>query len=143
MSQSFESYFKSIAGSWLLEREISTGETFHGKAVFEHISKSAFLMREEGQLVLSDKKEISASRNWYWHLSDENTLEITYDEAALQNYHLLSLDKFKAGWCGTAKHLCGSDLYSGDYKFYEKRLEITQTIKGPKKSYVVSSIYSK
>lgn len=143
MSQLFEIYFKSLTGSWSLKREISTGETLYGKAVFEIVSGTAFLMREEGQLVLSDKKEISASRNWYWHLSEKNTLEVTYDDARLEAYHLLNLVKSETCWAGSAQHLCGSDLYSGDYKFYKKRFEITQTIIGPQKDYTVTSIYSK
>jgi hypothetical protein len=143
MSHSFETYFKSLEGSWFLERKISSGETLNGKAVFEATSDTAFLMREEGKLVLPNKTKISASRNWYWHLSNDNALEITYDEARFKDYHHIYFGKHEDGWRGTAQHLCGADLYSGEYKFFEGRFEITQTIKGPKKGYVISSIYSK
>lgn len=143
MRQAFEARFKSLAGSWRLKREISTGETLDGKAVFEAISNTAFLMREEGQLVLMNKAQIPASRSWYWHLSDENTLEITYDEARLEEYHLVNLISSESGWHGEAQHLCGSDLYCGKYSFKENGFEIIQTVKGPKKDYTVRSFYSK
>lgn len=143
MSQAFETYFKSLAGSWMLKREISTGETLIGRADFDMISKSVFLMREEGQLILQNKVEIPAARTWYWHLCDGDMLEVTYDEARDEKYHLIGLEYSKTGWQGKAQHLCGSDLYSGDYAFFEERFEITQTVKGPKKDYTVLSIYSK
>ncbi len=143
MSHQFETYFKSLAGSWALERKISTGETLNGKAVFELVSSTAFLLHEEGELKLLSGLEIPASRNWFWHLSDNTDLEITYDEARLQDYHLINLHKREDYWIGSAQHLCGADLYSGEYLFSEDRFEITQTVKGPQKDYFVISIYSK
>lgn len=143
MCQAFEARFKSLEGSWKLKREISTGETLDGKAVFEAISNTAFFMREEGQLILMNQTQIPASRNWYWHLSDENTLEISYDAARLEEYHLVNLISSQSGWHGEAQHLCGFDLYSGEYSFYENGFEIIQTVKGPKKNYTVRSSYSK
>ena len=143
MSQEFETTFKSLSGLWNLKRDISTGETLIGKAVFESISDTAFLLHEEGQLVLMNQTQIPASRNWYWNLSDENTLEITYDEARLEEYHLVNLISSESGWHGEAQHLCGSDLYCGEYSFKENGFEIIQTVKGPKKDYMVRSFYSK
>jgi hypothetical protein len=143
MHQAFEARFKSLEGSWRLKREISTGETLDGKAVFKVISNTAFLMREEGQLVLMNQTQIPASRSWYWHLSDENTLEITYDAARLEEYHLVKLAASEKGWHGEAQHLCGADLYCGEYSFYENGFEIIQIVKGPKKDYTVRSFYSK
>jgi len=143
MLQPFEIYFKSLAGSWTLKREISTGEIFIGKAVFESTSSTVFLMREEGDLTLSNGQVIQASRNWYWHLVNANSLEITYDEARVEDYHLIEFSKDDTSWNGIAHHLCGADHYSGEYKFSEESFEIIQTVKGPKKDYIVSSIYSK
>ena len=141
MSPAFETYFKSLAGLWNLKREISTGETLTGKADFEFISKSAFLMREEGHLVLLNKTKIPAARTWYWHLCNNDVFEVTYDEACVEKYHLVKLVKSEISWQGEAQHLCGSDLYSGEYRFYDDGFEIIQTVEGPKKDYMVRSIY--
>ena len=141
MRQAFETLFKSLEGLWKLKREISTGETLDGKAAFEPISSAAFLMREEGQLVLSNKIEIPAARTWYWHLCDGEVLEVTYDKARLEDYHLVNLERSGACWHGKAKHLCGSDLYSGEYSFNVNGFAIIQTVKGPKKDYSVKSVY--
>ncbi len=143
MSQQFETCFKSLAGSWVLEREISTGETLSGKAVFERISNTAFLLREVGELTLLNGSSIPASRNWFWYLSENSVLEITYDEARLQDYHLISLSSEDDGWTGSAQHLCGADIYSGEYCFFNNSFEINQTVKGPNKDYSVTSFYSK
>ncbi len=143
MRQAFEARFKSLAGSWRLKREISTGETLDGKAVFEAISNTAFLMREEGQLILLNKAQIPASKLWYWHLRDGEVLEVTYDADRHKTYHLVKLATSEKGWQGEAQHLCGSDLYSGEYSFKENGFEIIQTVKGPKKDYTVRSFYSK
>lgn len=143
MNLQFETLFKSLAGSWSLERNISTGEKLNGKAVFESISDTAFLLREEGELKLLNGTVIPASRNWFWHLLNNSTFEITYDEDRLQDYHLLHMSQAEECWSGSSKHLCGEDLYSGMYRFFENRFEITQMIKGPNKDYSVSSIYSK
>lgn len=141
MHQAFETRFKSLEGSWRLKREISTGETLEGKAVFEAISNAAFLMREEGQLILLNKVQIPAARLWYWHLCDGDILEVTYDQTRLETYHLVNLERSEIGWHGEAQHLCGSDLYSGEYSFNENGFEIIQSVKGPKKDYLVRSIY--
>lgn len=143
MHQAFEARFKSLAGTWNLKRKISTGETLNGKAVFEIFSDTAFLMREEGQLILLNKAQILAERTWHWHLCDGEVLEVTYDEARLETYHLVKLVRYEKDWHGKAQHLCGSDLYCGEYSFYENGFEITQTVKGPKKDYTVRSVYSK
>ncbi len=143
MSQEFETYFKLLSGSWNLKREISTGEKLIGKADFELISKSAFLLREEGDLTLVSGAIIPASRNWFWHLSKFRTLKITYDEACDQEYHLINLNWDSDRWFGEAQHLCGSDLYTGEYRFYDYGFEIKQIIKGPNKNYEVLSAYSK
>jgi len=143
MNHSFETYFKSLEGSWNLDRKISTGEILSGRAVFEPVSDTVFLLREEGYLTLSNGRVIVASRNWYWHLSKKQTLEITYDEARKQDYHLVELKNDSSIWVGTAEHLCGDDLYAGHYRFFENRFEVTQAIKGPNKDYSVSSHYSK
>lgn len=143
MSQAFETYFKLLSGSWNLKREISTGETLTGKADFEFISESAFLMCEEGDLILISGAIIPASRNWYWHLSKPQALAITYDEACEQAYHHVLLKYDDNAWIGKAQHLCGSDLYIGEYRFYDNGFEIKQIIKGPSKNYEVISAYSK
>ena len=143
MSQEFEATFKSLSGLWNLKREISTGERLVGKADFEFISKSAFLLREEGDLTLANGVTIAASRNWYWHLSESQILEITYDKTRDQDYHLIHINRDWKSWFGEAKHLCGADLYSGEYRFYENGFEIKQAIKGPNKDYTVVSRYSK
>ena len=141
MSMAFEFYFKSLAGSWSLERKISTGETFNGKAVFEPISGTAFLMREEGILVLNNGANVPASKYWYWHIADNAILEISYDEEKDQPYHHVNLSGDKSGWSGSAEHLCGADLYSGSYRFSKDRFMINQTIKGPNKDYSLITSY--
>lgn len=141
MSHSFDAYFKSLTGSWFLERKISSGETLNGKAVFEAISDTAFLMREEGELTLVNGSRINASRQWYWHFNNPNTLQITYDAAGHQDYHLIAL-RYKQGlWRGQAGHLCDADLYQGYYQFCNNQFEIKQTVKGPAKDYRICSIY--
>lgn len=143
MNTVFEKYFNSLAGSWSLERVISTGEILNGKAEFETLSGSAFLMQEEGVLLLKSGATIPASRNWFWHLKDQAILEITYDEEKLQDYHRMSVLDGDVGWSGSAEHLCGVDLYSGEYKFFEDGFAINQTVKGPQKDYSVASIYKR
>ena len=143
MSQKFETTFKSLSGSWNLKREISTGDTLIGKAVFEPVSDTAFLLREEGELALSNGQNIQASRNWYWHLESVSTLEITYDALRVEPYHLVKLSKSEICWSGRANHLCGEDNYLGDYQFFEDRFTINQSVRGPNKNYSVASSYSK
>lgn len=143
MDKPFEAYFKSLAGCWRIERKISTGEILIGKAVFEAISDTAFLLSETGELTLKDGQKIAASRDWFWALSGKSRLEITYDEERLLDYHLINLQHEDNRWIGSAKHLCSDDLYSGEYYFSENCFEIHHTIKGPNKNYSVMSIYSK
>lgn len=126
-----------------MERKISTGEKLIGKAVFENISDTAFLLREEGELLLLSGSVINASRQWYWHLCEGDGLEVTYDSKRAEAYHSLKPKLEEGLWQGTADHLCGADCYQGYYWFGENKFGIDQTIKGPAKDYKVQSVYSK
>ena len=143
MSKRFEPLFKSLVGCWLLERKISSGERLIGKAVFEPVSDTVFLLCEEGELSLLNGSKVHASRKWYWHLDVNNVLEITYDARRAEPYHRISLVLKDDLWQGQADHLCGADCYQGLYRFCKNEFGVDQTIKGPAKNYTVQSLYSK
>lgn len=134
---------KSLEGIWLLERTFSTGEKLTGKAVFECISDTAFLLHEEGELHLANGTRLEAKREWYWFFEAPDVLEITYDKARKEPYHLLAIRSEDGILCADAEHFCGRDVYTGHYRLAVKRLEIRQTVKGPVKDYEVTSVYSK
>ena len=143
MISEFANIFNQFAGVWSLERKISSGENLNGKAVFERVSHTVFLLREEGELTLQNGTSINAARDWYWHLLSSQELEITYDETGQEKYHLLDLSLKNDNWLGSSDHLCGDDHYFGSYKFDINSFQIKQTIKGPNKNYSVESNYFK
>jgi len=143
MRQPFTSVFENLVGEWCLEREVSTGESLQGAAVFTAVSKLSLLMHEEGELQLQSGMFIHATRDWYWHLHKTDELSVTYDEMRLQNYHSMRMSFRVDEWLGNAEHLCGEDIYSGSYAFWCDRFKIHQRVKGPKKNYSIISRYRK
>jgi len=139
----FKTVFEQLAGEWKLSRHISSGEIFSGIACFEKASPSEFLLSESGELKTQDGNSITASREWCWTYTPVNQLTISYNENPLRLYHQLSMGIENEIWTGEATHLCIPDTYFGQYEFSEDQIRIEQKISGPKKNYIVSSLFER
>ena len=139
---SFSSYFQKLEGDWNLERKISDGSCFRGVARFSFAERDKLLVAETGKLDMANGTRLEASRNWIWHLSGEQQLEIFYGEDSQRLYHALDLSLSQNGWRGQATHLCEPDTYLGEYIFFDEGFIIKQEVSGPKKDYSMVSTYS-
>ena len=135
-------WFDHLAGEWQLEREISSGETFAGKALFSANASGSMALTESGALILESGDEVSASRKWIWSLSNHELL-IEFAESPPRPYHLIPLQPSNNGWQGKAEHLCIEDNYDGEYFLSDDLLLVSQKIKGPKKDYSITSRYTR
>ena len=139
----FGRVFDELPGLWKLEREISTGEVFSGQVTFSSAGSANLHLEEEGYLSLVEGRKIPASREWYWCLKGQNALAISYDLEGDRPYHHLQLNNSNSIWTGTAEHLCGDDLYVGDYRLGPTAMEIRHKVTGPKKDYSIVATYRK
>ncbi len=140
ISAEFSDYFESLIGAWHLERKISSGENLTGKAVFSQANENCLLAEESGQLQMTDGNLVSAHRRWIWQ-EEQGDLRIFFDESPLRLYHGFRPILKGQNWFGTGKHICQPDTYVGEYQMSADRMEIRQSISGPKKDYSIVSVY--
>lgn len=140
--KSFNDYFSSLGGEWILTRSVSSGETLEGALEFISIDQSAFRVVEVGELRISDGNLISATRQWIWKFSDDG-LQIFFDEEPLRLYHQLRPTESGGTWTAEGYHDCAPDIYSGEYRFSLNKITIRQDVMGPRKDYQIISNYSR
>lgn len=131
-----------LAGAWSLERKISSGEQFSGSAIFEPCSETSLKLEESGTLFLQGGDSITANRNWVWHFEGEN-LSVFFDEDPLRLYHNVPLSRDAETLAGMADHVCGKDVYAGEYRFSDDHFTIDQRVNGPAKNYTIASRYER
>lgn len=136
----FDKYFEGLAGSWVLKREISSGETVDGRVEFLADEEGGFLVDEAGQMRLPNGHSVSAKRRWRWYYNLSSLL-VYFDENPLRLYHDVKISANDDHWLGDAEHLCHPDTYCGAYQFFDDQIVITQDVLGPKKDYRIRSIY--
>lgn len=139
----FADLFKNLAGEWKLTRDFSSGECFNGIAKFKAVSENRLHLCESGNLQIQHGSIVSASRNWIWEYNPYCELVIAYAEEPLRVYHSVMLKFSEHKWYGSADHLCSPDTYKGEYIICKNQIEINQTVSGPKKSYTLSSLYTR
>ncbi|MFZ1814904.1 MAG: DUF6314 family protein [Rhizobiaceae bacterium] len=137
-----ENWFGSLAGKWLIERQISDGSHFSGEGQFNAQGEDSFVLSEQGALVLPDAKVLKASRTWVWSRTEPMGLDIHYPgDRGAGLYHRLVLKHHGALLVGTGHHVCGADTYTGEYRISGSRIEIGQSVQGPAKDYTMTSVF--
>lgn len=130
-------------GSYDIARKISTPDpsnsfTGLGSAAFSHKSDNIILYQEEVTLYDSMDKEISNMKKSYFYQYDTGTHKIQKLFADGNLFHELILKE--GSFYG--EHLCNLDLYTARYSLNNDHLSVTYNVLGPKKNYVISTIYS-
>jgi hypothetical protein len=127
---------------WRLERVIrdrlsGTDGRFRGRA---RIWKSldGLVYEEEGQLAFGTATPMAATRRYIWQIPVPGRVEVFFDDGRF--FHAF----VTAGRESSARHFCTPDDYHVTYRFSTpSRWSSEWDVNGPKKSYHLTSAYSR
>jgi hypothetical protein len=125
----------ALAGDWIVERRLEPGiGTFAGSARFVPAADGALDYREDGELRLSSGWTGPATRRQRWIAADD-AVEVRFAGDLRDGELLHRLVPTATGTTGDV-HLCGADLYTGDYDFSRAdEVRIAMDVRGPEKDY--------
>lgn len=132
------SLYDTLCGNWSVNRAIDDRTalqqgTFAGTAQFSGEDHTLHY-REEGSLSFAGT-QMRAERRYRWHC-DGNQADVFYEDGTL--FHQFAVTDGTA----SAEHLCGQDLYRGDYTFRSADTwEVTWRVSGPRKDYTSVTTY--
>ncbi len=120
-------------GRWRLTREITDfrmleNGTLEGEARFtQHVG--GLLYHERGTLQFAGGAPLTAERRYIWSF-DGGQVAVSYDDGTM--FHSFA----PKGSGPTTPHLCGEDMYRGNYSFVAfPKWQVTWNVEGPRKNY--------
>ncbi|CAN5429875.1 hypothetical protein BH10ACI4_BH10ACI4_31530 [soil metagenome] len=133
--------FDRLVGTWRLERVIPEQGQMSGLASFEPAEGGCLLYRESGQLTLQDGTTLRSEQR-YLYEPIEGGFAVRFHGSHELFETVLPIAAADGEWVGTAEHLCKADSYASEYIFRaEGSFQIRHTVHGPRKAYVVQTLY--
>ena len=136
--------FEALAGAWRFERQMSTGHTASGSAVFDRDGSAILIYSEEGVL-----EGIGSFQKKYQYTLTPDGIVVTHDDAHNRDaaFHVLKFELADRnnGWAVTAhaEHLCNQDLYVSTYRLGDDALYVSHIVEGPNKDYTIRTVYAR
>jgi hypothetical protein len=144
--------FDRLAGVWSIDRSIELGGRFEGRAVFRPDGPDRLAYEEQGAMILTDGSRFEAARryvyDWIGDRSD-GRIVVRFDDGPNRGNVFLNLDLRPADNAAEPieardSHLCGEDVYDAAYRFVDAgRFEFTCRVHGPRKDYVLRTVYGR
>lgn len=129
-----------LAGDWHFRRHASTGERMQGRASFLPQAADHLRYHEEGRAILPDGRELSFFRNYLYQFEGA-AMTILFDGPSQGLFQRVELSLGDWAWTGQGHHPCGQDIYRTDYRIGAGALEISHRVTGPKKDYLLETVY--
>lgn len=141
MTESFVSNtFNALIGEWTIQRQISPGGVYAGRAIFMQHAEGNLLYKEHGVLTLDNGTVLEPTKQYQWQI-EQGAIAIYFDDGPTKGTHFQTLN-FSDSKAAQAKHFCAPDDYVSAYTFnMPDHFEITHNVSGPKKSYISHSVY--
>ena len=143
--------FGLMKGCWKVSRKIQEPQknwvTGEGKARFEAISNDpkVLLYKEELQ-ILTNSEKFDVSKEYVFRYL-ENKISVFFKEKPERFFYSLEFQQPSNEVkviTAQAEHLCIKDLYKAQYKFFDdNKFELIYQVKGPKKNYLMTTIYDR
>jgi hypothetical protein len=133
-----------LKGPWTFERKITSINSLAGVAYFLEY-EDGLLYSEKLRFPSPSGKVLLAHREYFYRFSEGNlAIYFAYEGKPADIFMELSLSGLRGKMLARGSHLCLNDFYSGEFEFSgESDFSIIYTVKGPKKDYVISTVYSK
>jgi Family of unknown function (DUF6314) len=138
--------FDLLLGSWNFVREVPQQASMTGRATISLIEDETALYHERTRIALVNGQILNGRQHYLYRRSEWpiNGFDVLfYDTRKL--FHSL---EFSPGenreLLAKASHLCSADLYLSEYKLDgAAKFSVRHTVRGPRKDYVVKTIYSR
>jgi hypothetical protein len=129
-----------FAGSWTIKRDIDDrlggSGRFEGQALLEPY-KGGLRYAEKGTLTLNTGASMRAERIYHWQ-QDGRLIAVTFEDG--RAFHRFDPSLGGAG----DRHYCDPDIYDVIYAFEDWPTWSSHwTVKGPRKDYVMRSVFSR
>lgn len=135
--------FDRLTGTWCLARTIDGMATMTGIAQFERQPADMLGYAERGRIRLASGDEFEAHRTYRFTRS-RGGFSVYFDEEPLRLFHTIVLERDADVLTGGATHPCTPDTYRSSYHFFvDGTFAIRHTVRGPRKAYVSSTIFSR
>lgn len=131
----------SKQGDWQIQRCIfdnlsNVDFTFKGIATFKY-NMDHFLYAEKGELLNADGFKTKAIQSYKYYSLQNSIIECRFPDDRI--FYTLNLKDFP---CFNVSHNCGNDIYKGILTFSADSWKTNWSIKGPKKSMDIETIYT-
>lgn len=137
-----EAGLAALSGAWSVDRSVDPAGSFAGVATFLPRPDGALDYEERGEMRVGTGSFRAGRR--YVFAPREHGFAVYFDGVPRRLFHEVDLHRDAAGaLTGSATHLCGADTYCSTYWFETDRLEIEHRVSGPRKNYVMTTLYTR
>lgn len=134
--------FAGLKGEWKLLRRLDGRGWMQGTATFSDGADGNLAYHERGRVRL-DAQEFEAERKYVFAARPAG-FAVYFAETPLRLFHEVELTLANGTLSGQATHLCAADLYRSRYVFLpDGRFTIDHEVTGPKKSYLLSTMFAR
>jgi hypothetical protein len=113
-----------------------------GTASFVEMVDGVALYHERGELRLMDGTVLWAGQRYLYERIGDG-FGVLFCETGME-FQRVKLEPGEDGaWVGSGEHLCGADHYRTEYRFGDGRLVVRHTVRGPRKDYVIRTVYAR
>ena len=143
--------FRLMGGYWKIYRTIQEAPKNmipgEGKAIFTSDSKDPnVLFYKEDLYLLANSEKIDVSKEYIFRYIGNN-ISVFFKEQPERFFYTLefeNLSEIDKVITAKAEHLCIKDTYKAYYKFFDNnKFELSYQVKGPKKDYIMTTMYDR
>jgi hypothetical protein len=113
-----------------------------GAASFVEMADGVALYSERGELRLTNGTVLRAGQRYLYEPLEDGFV-VLFCETGME-FQRVKLEPGEDGaWVGSGEHLCGADHYATEYRFGDGRFVVRHTVRGPRKDYVIRTMYAR
>lgn len=130
-----------LLGQWRIVREVAGQASMSGVAVLERMADGRVFYRESAEVWLKNGKRLRGEQRYFYQAIEHGFAVYFYETGEL--FEQVSFaGKVGGEYVAAAEHRCKDDSYVSEYRFGEDgRFSVRHTVRGPRKDYVVQTMY--
>lgn len=133
-----DALFLFLKGTWSFDRTIRGHGSMSGVAAFRNRTPTALDYDESG--THAAKGGAVDFYQSYIYVQEGGDIAVTFKDG--RPFHTLTFDNAQNLLTASAVHLCGDDVYRGEYVFHDNdNFSLRWDVKGPRKNYLIETNY--